>query len=961
MRNYRPLLLSLALAVLSISPLFGGSFRITKVFYEVLKLPSPAEISVSVGARAVYEGVIDPDDDGWELATFIDDDLDNDLTDLFLEPGNGLNGRGIPFTGYAITCDPLSCGAGSVIPKCDQNDHGVAYLGRGAVAIFHLSDPDIHEGYGGVQMTRCDDYAVRGRVVPLNPSGRLRLQDPLRLSNNGNDFVFAKDAFEFPQKLKDGDPYDVQIVEQPQGSRRCSVDEASRSGVIDGQDVEVLVRCAQYCKATQSLIHYPGNFVEAGAQCVQATLVDNGNGTVSDSANDLLWMKTPDKYLPGNTAQLACGDIVLAGQDAWYLPDVAQLQTLLPPGTCHSVLDDCGTGDPDTPYFNGTHWSSSHPYFSEYCEVGACHASFWTVATGLGQNFGVDCNIPLCPPRERVYWWDVTEPGDVRCVADLNPGDSPASPAAANDLKDNRFTWGRVEATLSPDSAHRIRLSQNVRYLPSSGPGPEGLEPRPLVPRGQSVHRSGSTVSNGATAIHADVARQLYGVDGSGVTVGVISDSFDCLQGAAADLASGDIPSSVRIVAEASDCLERTDEGRAIIQIVADVAPGATPLFHTASRNVAGHIQAISSLAAEGVDVIVDHVRHFDEPMFQDGSIAQAIDNAVASGIVYVSAAGEVANHSYEGSFQSGGTEPVTGREAHDWAAGTAESPDLYQRITVPEGSGFELVLQWDQPFPQPGQVGSSNDMDVWLLDNPPTQVIAAANALNARDQPIEGMAFYNPPEDGIGTDFNLVISRFSGPAPAFMKYVLFDFEGTVDEYFDGGSTIYGGPNAAGALTVGSAAYYLTPNFGIAPPGVNSESSRGGTPILFDVDGEATVDLREKPDILCVDDVNNTFFGVDTDNDGFPNMSGTAAAAAHVGGIVALMLELLPDLTPGEIYEALRKSALDTRQPGFDQDSGYGLCQADAAIKRALPSIFSDGFESGETTAWSEVCPDLCQ
>jgi hypothetical protein len=466
--------------------------------------------------------------------------------------------------------------------------------------------------------------------------------------------------------------------------------------------------------------------------------------------------------------------------------------------------------------------------------------------------------------------------------------------------------------------------------------------------------------SQGVVAIHADLARQGYGVDGTGVTVGVIADSYDCLQGAAADLASGDVPSSVGVVAEASYCLERTDEGRAMIQVVADVAPGARPLFHAAGRGAAGHTQAISSLVAEGADVIVDHVRHSDEPMFEDGVVAQAIDAAVASGVVYVSAAGEVGNLSYEGSFQSGGTEPVTGYEAHDWAAGTSGSPDLYQRITVPEGTGFDLVLQWDERFPSPGKVGSSSDIQVLILDNPPTQVLAAGTLLNVRNRPLEGMAFYNFPDDGLATDFNLVIGHYLGPTPSVMKYVLYDFEGAVDEHFDGASTIYGGPNAAGALSVGSSRYFFTPEYGIEPPGVNSESSHGGTPILFDAEGESTLVLREKPDLVCVDDVNNTFFGVDAERDGFPNFEGSGAAAAHVAGIAALMLDLLPDLTPAEVYEALRRSAMDTREPGFDHESGYGLCQAHAALVRALPHIFSDGFESGDATAWSQACHESC-
>jgi hypothetical protein len=53
----------------------------------------------------------------------------------------------------------------------------------------------------------------------------------------------------------------------------------------------------------------------------------------------------------------------------------------------------------------------------------------------------------------------------------------------------------------------------------------------------------GLTTSQGDQAIRSDDARTVFGVDGSGVVVGVLSDSFDCatapLTTAAADVASG--------------------------------------------------------------------------------------------------------------------------------------------------------------------------------------------------------------------------------------------------------------------------------------------------------------------------------------------------------------------------------------------------------------------------------------
>ena len=69
-----------------------------------------------------------------------------------------------------------------------------------------------------------------------------------------------------------------------------------------------------------------------------------------------------------------------------------------------------------------------------------------------------------------------------------------------------------------------------------------------------------------------------------GLTIGILSDSFDCkidgsLQG---DQATGDLPEDVTILSEINDCDDAIDEGRAMAQLVHDIAPGASILFYSA-------------------------------------------------------------------------------------------------------------------------------------------------------------------------------------------------------------------------------------------------------------------------------------------------------------------------------------------------------------------------------------------
>ena len=130
-------------------------------------------------------------------------------------------------------------------------------------------------------------------------------------------------------------------------------------------------------------------------------------------------------------------------------------------------------------------------------------------------------------------------------------------------------------------------------------------------------------------------------VDGAGTSVGILADSFDCIGGGRAqDTASGDLPAEVAILDDTNTRAAR-DEGRALAQIVHDVAPRSRLGFHTGFNGQADFAEGIRELARDfGADVIVDDVLYFDEPFFQDGPIARAVDAVHDQGVVYVSAAG---------------------------------------------------------------------------------------------------------------------------------------------------------------------------------------------------------------------------------------------------------------------------------------------------------------------------------
>jgi Subtilase family len=390
-----------------------------------------------------------------------------------------------------------------------------------------------------------------------------------------------------------------------------------------------------------------------------------------------------------------------------------------------------------------------------------------------------------------------------------------------------------------------------------------------------------------------------------------------------------------------------------MLQIVHDVAPGASLSFASAFNGQASFAANIQALKAAGAKVIVDDAIYLAEPFFQDGIIAQAVDNVVASGSAYFSAAGNNDRQSYQSAFRPGdsfadGAIP-SGPSAPHFFGGIAHNfnssggKDQFQSITIPGRATVTFILQWDSPFfSVSGAPGTQNDVDMYILNSSATQILAGTAFSNIGGDAVEIFSFTNNAMTPVTV--NIMIVKFSGANPGLIKYIRMG-SATVNEYDTQSGTIFGHANAAAAEAVGAVAYFNTPAFGVAPPVLESYSSSGTTPILFDLSGNrlpAPDPRADKPEISAPDGVDTTFFGTDTDGDGFPNFFGTSAAAPHAGALAALLLQFKPTATPGKIYTSLERSAIDMGAPGFDNDSGFGLVQAAAAIAAVLKQTVVD-------------------
>jgi Subtilase family len=579
---------------------------------------------------------------------------------------------------------------------------------------------------------------------------------------------------------------------------------------------------------------------------------------------------------------------------------------------------------------------------------------------------------------------------------------------------------------------------------------------RAAVPR----TRAGAVTSQGDFAQNSDLVRSQNALTGAGITVGVLSDSYDCYPvyasngvpaggnagyanngfntTAAGDMTTGDLPSSVNLVSAGNpptpgevSCLNYGapvqlpfgDEGRAIMQIVHDVAPGAGLAFHTAENSQADFAAGIEALAAPvangggGANIIIDDVGYFDEPFFQDGLIAQAVNAVFAQGVAYFSSAGNNGTLAYDNNLPRFAT-PGTGQNVNEkllnfnQVSGGAVSTTL--PVSIPPlipGEFIAIVAEWDQPYVTgaPNSGGAQNQIDLCVqgatgdvVNNLEpngtlgTATCTGANAIGV--DPVQVMFVYNPANacannascNSPATTLNIVVGLAGGTAPGRIKVVVEDdgAGSTITQFATNSGTLQGHPGAAGAAAVGAAFFANTVSCGAAAPSLELFSSAGGDPILFDVNGKSQTPVtRQKPDFVGPDGGNDTFLGFkiaasqDTstvtgclNNAGFPNFFGTSAAAPHVAGIAALLLQANASLTPAQIYTVLQQSAAPIgatptlANPNYA--AGYGFVRADVAatmIPATLPAaptltLASSSITMGSSTTltWSSANNQGC-
>ena len=465
---------------------------------------------------------------------------------------------------------------------------------------------------------------------------------------------------------------------------------------------------------------------------------------------------------------------------------------------------------------------------------------------------------------------------------------------------------------------------------------------------------AGSVQSEGDAVMKSDELRTALGVDGAGVTIGVISDG---VAGLATSQGLGDLPavdtSTCNVVLESPTASAAGAEGTAMLEIIHDVAPAASLIFGHFGFSYSGtalDFNAAVDCLAEHADIVVDDIGWFgvgpyDGTSFLSENTADAL-NGPGPIRGYFTAVGNQAQDHYQDQFVASGT-VLTGfdivsdfplPEEDTWVlhefdafggpkgtkhAEAVPAPADGNRVVLGAGSQMTVILVWDDPWGT-----APNDYDLFIREDGIVSVCGGdfqTDDGSVESLPVEACTWENPgPGDA---DLDIVIGNFLGEAAPveFDMFLLCDNcsdlgNGNSLDFNTAGSSVSNQSDAGGspASVISVGAVDLNDTNAIRP-----YSSRG-----------LTEDGRVKPDLVTSDGVCVTGsggFGQGSCQGSGKRFFGTSAAAPHAAAVAALLLECNPDMGRVELHDRIVLSAIDLGEPGPDNVYGYGKLNAQAA------------------------------
>ncbi len=426
------------------------------------------------------------------------------------------------------------------------------------------------------------------------------------------------------------------------------------------------------------------------------------------------------------------------------------------------------------------------------------------------------------------------------------------------------------------------------------------------------IHSTGSVTTQGDGILKADVARSMFGVDGTGVKVGVISGGIGgvfatgcttCGPTTAipSPINSGDLPNATGtrnasgilvsvtggIIAQSfpSSAPDLEDhlqpdgplgvnaEGTAMLEIVHDLAPGAQLYFANGADGTSMSFQQAVNFLAANTDIVVDDIGFFSPPF--DGTSAVSTNTATALNTdtnpirgYFTAVANQALNHWGEPWTNSGtnltlacpGGLTYTGNvQLYQATTNTKDAttfgPSNANFLQLPNGATLVVKLSWNDPFSS-----STNDYDLFLYlvqaNTLTTPLQCSVNLQTGTQPPVETLTYTN--SSGTTQQVGILVQNsINAAAPRNFDMFVLGIANTqnLNFYTPSGSVPAqsdSGGSPVSVVSVGAIDQTQCSGSGVCVGTVESYSSQGPT--------EATPQAaaRMKPDVTAADDVTVT-------------------------------------------------------------------------------------------------------
>ncbi len=369
-------------------------------------------------------------------------------------------------------------------------------------------------------------------------------------------------------------------------------------------------------------------------------------------------------------------------------------------------------------------------------------------------------------------------------------------------------------------------------------------------------------------------------ITGQGIKVGVLDLGFADYE----DLEGTELPqiSAVATFGDDSD-FDYEVHGTACAEIVHEMAPDAELVFAYYDGSDAAMGEAVEWLLEQEVDIISNSTGSNGlTPMDGTGFVAELVNEAHDQGVFWVNAAGNEADAHYRGEYRDSDN-----NDLHEFASATETIP------FVPFESDIEvqIILSWDD------WVNVDQDYELILYDGEGNFLAKSEEVQDGGEgqYPIEGI-FYIFDDTKF---YYLSIENYDGLARGDATFDLFVHGGYIDSDFVVPEYSLSSPSdAQGAFAVGAVHW--------ADDILEFYSSNG-----------PTSDGRIKPDLAAPSVVDNASYEDEAFN-------GTSAAAPHVAGAAALVMQQFPEFSPDDVATFLKDRSLDLGPTGPDNAFGAG-------------------------------------